>query len=49
METGYYISAYVHIDPLANLEQIQVRHDQTVALWYLNNGNLTLVHYWELV
>lgn len=48
METGYYISAYVHIDPLANLEQIQVRHDQTVALWYLNNGNLTLVHYWEL-
>ena len=48
MKNGFYLSAYVHIDELAHLEKIQVRHDQNIALWYLNGKEVELVHYWEL-
>lgn len=48
MENGYYLSAYLNINPLANLYNISLRHDQTVALWYLDKENVQLIRYWEL-
>lgn len=48
MKNGYYLSAYVHIDALAHLEKIQIRHDQNIALWKLYDKEVELVHYWEL-
>lgn len=48
MKSGYYLSAYIHIDKLAHLEKVQVRHDQNIALWFLKNQSVELVHYWEL-
>ena len=48
MKDGYYLSAYVHIDELACLEKIQVRHDQNIALWSLDKKVIKLIHYWEL-
>ena len=48
MKNGYYLSAYVHIDTLAYLEKIQIRHDQNIALWTIKDEEIELVHYWEL-
>lgn len=48
MENGYYISAYLSIDPLANLYDISIRHDQTIALWRVQDKKVELVRYWEL-
>lgn len=50
MENGYYISCYVSIDKECNLYDVSIadRHDQNMALWYLNNGDIELIAYWEL-
>lgn len=48
MENGYYLSAYIHIDPLYNALKTSKRHDQNISLWLKNNDNIELVHYWEL-
>jgi len=48
MKNGYYLSTYLHISPIAYLYHISLRHDQTVALWNVQDDNITLVRYWEL-
>ena len=48
MRDGYYISAYLSINSLANLYDISLRHDQTVALWLKQGNRIELVKYWEL-
>lgn len=48
MKDGYYLSTYLHIDELANLMHISVRHDQNIALWKKENCDIKLIHYWEL-
>lgn len=48
MKDGYYVSAYVEIDPLGNLYKFAHRHDQNIALWKLTDKHVELVHYWEL-
>lgn len=48
MKNGYYLSAYIEIDPLGNIYEFSHRHDQNMALWKLKDGNVDLVHYWEL-
>ena len=47
MKNGYYLSTYTHIDPLANLNQLSLRHDQGMALWEKRNEKVKLVRYWE--
>ena len=48
MENGYYLSAYIHIDPLYNSLKTSKRHDQNISLWLKKNDNIELIHYWEL-
>lgn len=48
MKEGYYLSAYVEIDPLGNLYKFAHRHDQSIALWKLTGKQVDLIHYWEL-
>lgn len=48
MAIEYYISAYVHIDEVAHLYNLPIRHDQNIALWKMNGKKLYLQHYWEL-
>lgn len=48
MKEGFYISAYVCIDKLQNIENIKLRHDQAIALWKYERKKLSLIRYWEL-
>lgn len=49
MKNGYYIFAYIEINKFANYYKTDTkRHDQNLSLWKYNNGNLSLVRYWEL-
>ena len=48
MKDGYYLSTYMHIDPLCNLLKIMGRHDFNLSLWEKRGGKITLVHCWEL-
>jgi predicted NodU family carbamoyl transferase len=48
MINGYYLSTYLHIHPLAFLYNISIRHDQTVALWKVQDTEVNLIRYWEL-
>lgn len=48
MQEGYYISVYGCIDPLQNILDIKLRHDQTVALWKYQEQRIELIRYWEL-
>lgn len=48
MKNGYYLSTYVHIDPLCYIENVVMRHDQNMCLWYWEKPDLKLIHYWEL-
>lgn len=48
MENGYYLSAYLSVNELGNLYDYFYRHDQSIALWKHNDGNVELVRYWEL-
>lgn len=47
-KSKFYLSTYVHIGPLAYLENLYYRHDQNMALWKLENDDLRLIHYWEM-
>ncbi|MCU0289186.1 MAG: carbamoyltransferase [Acidobacteria bacterium] len=47
MKNGYYLSLYAHIDELVHLTQINLRHDQNMALWHKSGDDIELVHYWE--
>ena len=48
MKNGYYLSAYIDISYLGNLYLTGHRHDNCIALWYLEDKKVNLVHYWEL-
>lgn len=48
MRDGYYLSAYVTIDEYKHVFDISDRHDYNISLYLKENGNVTLVHYWEL-
>ncbi|MGA5691431.1 carbamoyltransferase C-terminal domain-containing protein [Cytobacillus pseudoceanisediminis] len=57
MRNGYYLSTYLHIDPLYHYIQsidgeekslVCKRHDQNIALFYKDNNSINLVKYWEL-
>lgn len=48
MKDGYYLSTYLHIDPLANALKLRIRHDQNMSLWKKEGEQIQLVHYWEL-
>ena len=48
MNNGYYLSCYVDFNSVANLYGFAHRHDQSIALWFLEGKNVRLVHYWEL-
>lgn len=47
MKDGYYLSIYSHIDELAHLYSISMRHDQHMVLWEKQGSDIELVHYWE--
>lgn len=48
MENGYYLSTYLHINPLAHTSENFYRHDHNMSLWKVQNNCADLVHYWEL-
>ncbi|WP_167701742.1 carbamoyltransferase C-terminal domain-containing protein [Staphylococcus agnetis] len=48
MKDGFYIAAYISIDKLGYIENIDIRHDQNISLWKKKDNNITLIHYWEL-
>lgn len=48
INNGYYISAYCDIDPLGNILDSSVRHDQNIALWEVVDNKVYLLHHWEL-
>lgn len=48
MENGYYITLYVSIGMAPYILGLDGQHDQNVALWYIKENKLQLVHYWEL-
>ncbi len=48
LKDGFYLSAYLHIDPLAHMTETSVRHDQNISLWKKDGENLKLITYWEL-
>ncbi len=47
MKNGYYLSVYAHIDALAHIMKIDLRHDQHMVLWKKDGNKIQLVHYWE--
>ncbi|MEC0248502.1 carbamoyltransferase C-terminal domain-containing protein [Paenibacillus chitinolyticus] len=49
MKDGYYLSAYLHIDPLDHLLDMNMgRHDQNLALFHKSGSEVRLVRYWEV-
>lgn len=48
INNGYYISAYCDIDPMGNILNTSVRHDQNISLWKVENNKVVLVHHCEL-
>lgn len=50
MRDGYYLSAYIIVDKLANLyfPDTILRHDQNMSLWEKKGKNVRLIKYWEL-
>lgn len=34
MNNGYYLSTYLHINEVAHLTGMRIRHDQNVSLWH---------------
>lgn len=48
MKNGYYLSVYLHVDELAHLIDLEIRHDQNASLWYKSSDNIQLIHHWEL-
>lgn len=47
MENGYYLSVYICIDGLGHIKKFETRHDFNMALWLLEEGSVSLIHYWE--
>ncbi|MGG4551392.1 carbamoyltransferase C-terminal domain-containing protein [Paenibacillus humicus] len=48
MKDGFYLSTYIHYDQIAHLLDLNIRHDQNIALWRKESDNVELIHYWEL-
>ena len=48
MRDGFYLAAYIHIDPIAHLYNFHIRHDQNISLWKKEGTKVELVHLWEL-
>lgn len=48
MKNGYYMSAYLAAHPLSYLEKTPIRHDENLALWYVEGNEVQLIKYWEL-
>ncbi|MFB7814489.1 carbamoyltransferase C-terminal domain-containing protein [Paenibacillus chitinolyticus] len=48
MQDGYYLSAYLHIDPLDHLLGTIIRHDQNAALFQKSGRTVKLIRLWEL-
>lgn len=48
LKDGYYITAYVSIDPLFHEWNVPIKHDQNIALWEKKDDNIRLVHHWEI-
>ncbi|HAU88421.1 MAG TPA: carbamoyltransferase [Lachnospiraceae bacterium] len=48
MRDGFYLSTYIHIDPIAYLYNFHIRHDQNISLWKKQGNKIILVHHWEL-
>ena len=48
MKDGYYLSTYLHIDPLSRAIGWTHRHDQNMSLWRKSGDKLELTCYWEL-
>lgn len=48
MKNGYYLSVYIAINELSYLTNFALRGDQNISLWYVENENVKLVHYWEV-
>ncbi len=48
LKDGFYLSAFLHIDELAHLLDVKLRHDQNIALWRKEGNNVSLVCYWEI-
>ena len=49
MKDGYYLSVYIHIDPVSHMHEfLRVRHDQNLSLWKKTRNTVELIHYWEL-
>ncbi|MDR0404895.1 MAG: nodulation protein NodU [Oscillospiraceae bacterium] len=48
IKDGYYLAAYLHIDPLCCITKAVVRHDQNISLWKKESDKISLIHYWEI-
>lgn len=48
MEDGFYVSAYLHADPLSHAIGWWQRHDQNLSLWEKRGDSVELRRYWEL-
>ncbi|WP_068776322.1 carbamoyltransferase C-terminal domain-containing protein [Paenibacillus sp. FJAT-26967] len=48
MRDGYYLSAYLHIDPLDHMLGTIIRHDQNASLFHKSGSEVRLVRMWEL-
>jgi carbamoyltransferase len=48
LKNGYYLSTYLHIDPLDHLLDKIVRHDQNLALFKVTDDHVELIRFWEL-
>ncbi|MNW37840.1 Decarbamoylnovobiocin carbamoyltransferase [compost metagenome] len=48
MKNGYYLSAYLHIDPLYHFINVPARHDQNLSLFLKQENKITLVKTWEI-
>lgn len=48
MRNGFYLAAYIHIDPVAHLYNFHIRHDQNISLWKKEGNKVELIHLWEL-
>lgn len=48
MRNGFYLAAYIHIDPVAHLYNFHIRHDQNISLWKKEGNKVELIHFWEL-
>lgn len=47
LPNGYYLSVYAHISDIAYLYDIQIRHNQNMALWKKNDDKVELIRYYD--